>query len=404
MLPVLMLAIAMAGPGKAMASDDESVPKPRVIAPNALRDKAEADKQASRANTPVPTQVTTQQLKETIQNSKGRNQSVQLITSDTGKKPASDHAAAGHGSAPVIAPAMAAQRSQAPVRSGAPMIRQLEDSPAASQAVMNPLDSRQYIRARAAALAGHDSPPATSAPGADKAAAHGGGHDDIHWAYEGAGGPQAWGKLKPEFNLCAIGKRQSPINIEESSTLQGPAEPLQISYRPTNGSVVNNGHTIQVDLDRGNTLTVRGSTYELLQFHFHHPAEERVNYKGFAMVAHLVHKNTEGQLAVLGVLIDPGTASALVHKVWTHMPLESGDRVRLPAQLIDLNELLPKDMRYYQFMGSLTTPPCSEGVLWMVLKQPVTASREQIRLFSQLFPNNARPTQALNGRVVREAQ
>ena len=416
-LSLVLVCLAMAGPARVLANDDEAAPKPRVIAPNALRDKAEADKQASRANTPVATQVTTEQLKETIQNSKGRNQSVQLITSDTSKKPAPQAAAtagkpspaatgaaagAVQSTSPTIVPAMAQNRSPAPVRSAAPMIQRLEDTPSASQPVVNPRDSRQYIRARAAALAGHEAPASNA--GADKAATHGGSHDEVHWAYEGAGGPQAWGKLKPEFNLCALGKRQSPINIEESSTLQGPAEPLQISYRPTNGTVVNNGHTIQVDLDRGNTLTVRGSTYELLQFHFHHPAEERVNYKGFAMVAHLVHKNSEGQLAVLGVLIDPGMASALVHKVWTHMPLESGDRVRLPPELIDLNELLPKDMRYYQFMGSLTTPPCSEGVLWMVLKQPVTASREQIRLFSQLFPNNARPTQALNGRAVREAQ
>lgn len=235
--------------------------------------------------------------------------------------------------------------------------------------------------------------------------AHGGttakGHDP-HWSYEGEYGPENWARVKPEFNVCAIGKRQSPVHIQESATLQGPAEPLQFDYRPSGGSVVNNGHTIQVDLEPGNTMTVRGSTFELLQFHFHHPSEERVNHRSFAMVAHLVHKNHEGQLAVVAVLIDPGAANGLIHKVWTHMPLDSGDRVRLPAGLIDLRELLPTDQRYYQFMGSLTTPPCTEGVLWNVLKTPVTVSREQLKLFSQIFPNNARPVQALNGRVVRE--
>lgn len=235
--------------------------------------------------------------------------------------------------------------------------------------------------------------------------AHGGsaakGHE-AHWAYEGEYGPENWARVKPEFNVCAIGKRQSPVHIQESVTLQGPAEPLQFDYRPTGGSVVHNGHTIQVDLEPGNTLSVRGSTYELLQFHFHHPSEERVNHRSFAMVAHLVHRNHEGQLAVVAVLIDPGAANGLIHKVWTHMPLDSGDRVRLPAGLIDLRELLPTDQRYYQFMGSLTTPPCTEGVLWNVLKTPVTVSREQLKLFSQIFPNNARPVQALNGRVVRE--
>lgn len=225
-----------------------------------------------------------------------------------------------------------------------------------------------------------------------------------HWGYAGAQGPEHWAAMKPEFRTCATGLRQSPVHIEEATTLQGPAEPLGFSYQPSGGSVVNNGHTIQVDLDGDNTLTVRGSTYKLLQFHFHHPAEEKVNHQGFAMVAHLVHRNAEGQLAVVAVLIDPGEANSFIHKVWTHMPLDTGDRVPLPAGLIDMKDLLPQDQRYYQFMGSLTTPPCTEGVLWMVMKQPVTVSREQLRLFTQQFPMNARPVQALNGRVVRDAQ
>lgn len=250
------------------------------------------------------------------------------------------------------------------------------NSPEAARAVAG------RVRAHAAAVAGHDA----------------------HWAYAGENGPQAWAKLKPEFNVCAIGKRQSPIHIEDAAALPGPAEPLQLAYRASGGSVVNNGHTIQVDLDGDNTLNVRGTTYRLVQFHFHHPAEEMVNHKGFAMVAHLVHKSDDGRLAVVAVLMDPGAPSPLVEKVWTHMPLDTADRVRLPAGLIDMNELLPKDQRYYQFIGSLTTPPCTEGVLWLVLKQPMTLARDQLRLFAQQFPNNARPVQALNGRTVREAQ
>ncbi|WP_294768991.1 carbonic anhydrase family protein [uncultured Rhodoferax sp.] len=231
------------------------------------------------------------------------------------------------------------------------------------------------------------------------------GHgSDVHWDYEGEAGPQAWGKLRPEFNICAIGKRQSPINIEDGSTLQGPAEPVLFNYSPSNGTVVNNGHTIQVDVQGDNSITVRGSRYRLLQFHFHSPSEEQVNAKRTAMVAHLVHKNDAGQLAVVAVLLEPGAANALVDKVWTYMPLEVNDRVRMPSELLNLNELLPNDQRYFQFMGSLTTPPCTEGVLWTVLKQPMTISRAQYRLFTQLYPNNARPVQALNGRPVRDAQ
>jgi carbonic anhydrase len=284
--------------------------------------------------------------------------------------------------------------------------------------------SREYIKARAAALT-EKSPgpgiPAHSAALAGAAATHGvtahgaaaqgntapgttGPAAPAHWGYEGAHGPQAWAQMKPEFGTCASGKRQSPIHIEDTTSLQGPAEALQINYQASGGTVVNNGHTIQVDVVGENTLTVRGATYKLVQFHAHHPAEERVNNKSFSMVMHLVHRSAEGKLAVIAVLMDPGPANLLIQKVWTHMPLDVQDKVRMPSDLINLNDLLPVDRRYYQFMGSLTTPPCTEGVLWMVLKQPVTLSREQLRVFAQLFPNNARPVQPLQGRIVRNAE
>jgi carbonic anhydrase len=252
---------------------------------------------------------------------------------------------------------------------------------------VNPQSSRAALAARAAAKAGTD--------------AHGG---EVHWAYDGENGPQTWGRLKPEFNLCALGKRQSPINIDEGNTLAGPAEPIQFSYNPSNGTVVNNGHTIQVDVAGENSITVRGTNFRLVQFHFHTPSEEQVNGKRFAMVAHLVHKSDAGQLAVVAVLLEVTGSNPLIDKVWTYMPLDTGDRVAMPRELLNMNELLPADQRYYQFMGSLTTPPCSENVLWMVLKQPVKISKVQYRLFSQLYPNNARPVQPVNGRPVRDAQ
>ena len=285
--------------------------------------------------------------------------------------------------APAAAAPAQTVRSAAPAHGPAPAVSQ---------------SSQQYIHARALALSGR--PPA--------AATHkavGNGHaGEAHWSYEGDTGPQAWGQLKPEFNVCAIGKRQSPINIEEGSTLQGPAEALQFGYNASNGTVVNNGHTIQVDVQGDNVLIVRGSRYRLLQFHFHTPSEEQIHFKRTAMVAHLVHKNDEGQLAVVAVLMEPGDASAFIDKVWTYMPLDAGDRVRMPVDLLNVKEFLPTDQRYYQFMGSLTTPPCTEGVLWMVLKQPVTLSKAQYKLFSQLYPNNARPVQSVNGRPIRDAQ
>lgn len=380
----LCALFVLAGVALQARANDPEPKKLTVIQPNALKAKAEA------AGTIIKHEpISKDQLKETIQGAKGKSQSVNLVVNDKG---ASSH------TAPAAAPSIHAPAAPSYTKTTAAPIVRLDDGHPSGR-LPNPVDSqtsRQYIRAKAAAMTGHT--PATAGAGD-----HGSGHD-IHWAYEGEGGPQAWGKLKPEFETCAVGKRQSPIHIESASTLQGPAEALTLNYWASNGTVVNNGHTIQVDVEGDNSMTVRGTTYKLVQFHFHHPSEERVNYKGFSMVAHLVHKSADGQLAVLAVLIDPGTSNSLMEKVWTYMPLDSGDKVRMPIGLIDINEFLPKDKRYFQFMGSLTTPPCSEGVLWQVFKQPVTASREQIRLFSQLFPNNARPVQPVNGRVVREAQ
>ena len=269
--------------------------------------------------------------------------------------------------------------------------------PAASGAPANPKASHRYIRAKAAALASHKQPIEEIIES---------GHDgaEVHWDYAGANGPQAWARLNPEFATCATGQRQSPIDIDESVTLRGPAEAIGFDYNTSSATVVNNGHTIQIDMNGDNGIVVRGSRYQLMQLHFHHPSEERINHRGFAMVAHLVHKDYMGRLAVVAILLEPGEANPAINKFWTYMPLGPGDRVAMPAGSVDLAQLLPKDQRYYQFMGSLTTPPCSENVLWMILKQPVTLSYEQMRLFAQQFPNNARPTQPINGRVIRDAQ
>lgn len=267
--------------------------------------------------------------------------------------------------------------------------------PAPQPAITPQQIEQQYIRARTLALTGRLPP---SPPPTDNEVFH-----DEHWSYEGRTGPHAWGKLKPEFSLCANGNRQSPIPIEDAITLKGPADPIVFNYQPSKGVVINNGHTIQVDVTGDNTITTRDTTFKLVQFHFHHPSEEQINQKTFPLVAHLVHRNEQGQLAVVAVLFNTGTANSLIHKVWTYLPLDANDKVRMPEGLINLSELLPRDQRYYQFIGSLTTPPCTEGVLWMIFKQPITVSEEQLKLFGQLFPNNARPVQPVNERPIREA-
>ena len=245
--------------------------------------------------------------------------------------------------------------------------------------------------ARRAAPKAHDK-AAADAPHAEQHPAH--------WDYQGAGGPEQWAHLSPEFATCARGSRQSPIDIRDGIKVELDA--VQFDYKPSAFKVLDNGHTVQVNVAPGNAIEVMGQRYELVQFHFHRPSEERINGKPFDMVAHLVHKSEQGRLAVVAVLLEKGSAQPVVQSVWNNLPLEKGDEVAARAP-IDLNQLLPRERGYYTYMGSLTTPPCSEGVLWMVMKQPVTISDEQIGIFARLYPMNARPVQAASGRLIKES-
>ena len=221
-----------------------------------------------------------------------------------------------------------------------------------------------------------------------------------HWDYKGAGGPANWGALNPEFAKCSSGTRQSPIDIRDGIKLQ--LDPVRFDYRPSDFRVIDNGHTVQVNVGAGNSIEILGRRFDLLQFHFHRPSEERVDGRQFDMVAHLVHKDLNGSLAVVAVLLDRGSAQPLIQTVWNNLPLEKGEELGAPGT-IDLNALLPPDRSYFTYMGSLTTPPCNEGVLWMVLKQPVNVSAEQISIFSRLYPMNARPVQSAGGRLIKES-
>jgi carbonic anhydrase len=221
-----------------------------------------------------------------------------------------------------------------------------------------------------------------------------------HWDYTGNDGPDAWGKMRPEYSKCTSGTRQSPIDIRGGIAVD--LEAIRFDYRPSAFSVIDNGHTVQVNVEPGNAITITGKRYELVQFHFHRPSEERINGRQYDMVVHLVHKDADGRLAVVAVMLDRGSAQAIVQTVWNNLPLEKGDEVRAGSR-IDLSQLLPEDKRYYTYMGSLTTPPCSEGVLWMVMKQPVPISVEQVAIFSRLYPMNARPIQQADGRLIKES-
>lgn len=220
-----------------------------------------------------------------------------------------------------------------------------------------------------------------------------------HWAYTGHHGASHWAEIDPGFETCASGHAQSPINIRRAVPSDLPA--LGFDYGTVAPSIVNNGHTVQVNVPPGNVLRVGDHRFELLQFHFHTPSEERIAGRAQPMVAHLVHKDEEGHLGVLAVLLRPGPAGSGFDKVLAHLPSHAGETLTVADVQIDLNSLLPQDRRYYDFEGSLTTPPCSEGVHWMVLKQPVDISATHIRAFRQLYAANARPVQPLHDRVVR---
>ncbi|HJV95700.1 MAG TPA: carbonic anhydrase family protein [Albitalea sp.] len=242
-------------------------------------------------------------------------------------------------------------------------------------------------------------PLRVKAPEGGASAAHAGAHEP-HWEYQGSGGPDHWGRIKPEFAKCTSGTRQSPIDIRDGLKVQ--LDPVRFDYKPSTFRVIDNGHTVQVNVGAGNFIEVMGRRYELQQFHFHRPSEERINGRQFDMVAHLVHKDGEGRLAVVAVLLEQGGAQPVVQMVWNNLPLEKNEE--MPAQTpIELAELLPADRGYFTYMGSLTTPPCSEGVLWMVMKHPVPISPEQIGIFARLYPMNARPIQSASGRMIKES-
>lgn len=223
---------------------------------------------------------------------------------------------------------------------------------------------------------------------------------DPDWSYSGAGGPENWAGLKPEFAACARGARQSPIDIRDGIAVD--LDPIRFDYRPSSFAVIDNGHAVQVDLGMGSSIEVMGRRYDLVRLDFHHPSEERIDGRRFDMEVHLVHRDADGHLAVVAVLLDRGDAQPLVQSVLNNLPLEKGAALAAAAPL-DPAELLPKDRRYYVYMGSLTTPPCSEGVLWMVMQQPVPVSPQQIGVFARLYPMNARPIQQAAGRLIKQS-
>jgi carbonic anhydrase len=223
-----------------------------------------------------------------------------------------------------------------------------------------------------------------------------------NWDYGNARGPSHWGDLNPEFATCKNGHQQSPVDIRNPK--QAALPPIHFEYKPSPLHIIDNGHTIMVNYSPGSFISVGDKKYALKQFHFHRPSEEKINGKGFDMTVHLVHADEDGKLVVVAVLLQEGEDSPFVHELWNDLPKEKDKEEFFDNVQINLSQILPPDRGYYTFPGSLTTPPCSEDVTWIVLKHPVTISAEEIERFSQLYRDDARPTQPLYDRVVLESR
>jgi carbonic anhydrase len=218
-----------------------------------------------------------------------------------------------------------------------------------------------------------------------------------HWGYEGADGPAHWGDIDAASKVCTSGSQQSPIDIAQPIKAQLP--PIKIAWHDKVETITNNGHTIQLDVVPGSTLSLNSDTYTLVQFHFHHPGEHTFAGKPFAMEAHFVHRHESGSLAVLGVMMKAGSANAVFNKIVATMPDVAGPPVKADPK-IDPHALLPSERGYYRYEGSLTTPPCSETVNWLLLREPIAVAKADIDGFAKLFPMNARPVQSDNRRFV----
>jgi carbonic anhydrase len=219
-----------------------------------------------------------------------------------------------------------------------------------------------------------------------------------HWSYEGDAAPANWGELSADFKSCSIGMEQTPIDLR--SAIKAQTGPIAIGYQKMPLTIMNNGHTIQVNTPAGSKVEINGTGYELVQFHFHHPSEHVLAGKAFDMELHFVHKSASGALAVFGVFLRPGATNRALAPIWAAIPEKETPVHTVAGVTIDPAALLPKVGEYFRYVGSLTTPPCSEGVTWTVFRTPIEGSVEQIRQFATLFPMNARPLQSLNRRFL----
>lgn len=223
-------------------------------------------------------------------------------------------------------------------------------------------------------------------------------HSIPKWDYKGKNSPENWGKISQEFATCATGKMQSPINISDSIESANHHK-ITFFYKATPKAEVNDGRTIEVQYNKGAYVDIDGHKYDLTQFHFHSPAEHLLEGKQYPLEMHLVHEDKDGHLVVVGIWFKEGKENKILDSVWKAMPQKAGQKANVSN--IDLQKLMPKNMSFFHYDGSLTTPPCTEGVSWFIFKQPLEISKDQIKKFQQTIKeSNNRPIQPLNGRKI----
>ena len=214
----------------------------------------------------------------------------------------------------------------------------------------------------------------------------------------GIEGPEHWGMLTPKYMTCEAGNRQSPINI--TMTHHGDhQQKLVFHYQTSQLHEMNNGHTIQISHVSGCRVDLNDRKYQLRQFHFHAPSEHHIDGKAFPMEMHLVHQDETGHVLVLAVMMATDATEPVLSKLWKWLPEQIEEEVSIPLEL-SLTDVLPTSTHHYAYSGSLTTPPCTEGVQWIVLKDPMHVTQQDVDQFVQIIGQNARPIQPLRGRHI----
>jgi carbonic anhydrase len=240
----------------------------------------------------------------------------------------------------------------------------------------------------------------TACNSASTESSHEGGGEAVHWEYSGEGGPEHWGEIDTAYEACGTGKEQSPIDIANAAAEDLPD--IAFSYENTAVNILNNGHTIQVNYDANSSIEYEGTTYNLKQFHFHSPSEHELDGSLTAAEMHLVHQSDAGAYAVVGVMIQEGAENPAFADVWANLPDHETEAETVAGITVNAADLLPASRTYYNYPGSFTTPPCTEGVTWLVLTTPITMSADQIAAFHDIIGNNNRPAQPINDRTLVE--